>query len=168
MVIKKSITLEMAHRLPNHSGKCHNIHGHSWQLTVCIAGTPKESEKEEGGPRESDEGMVVDFSVLKEALKKIEDRFDHTLVIAGYDPIIDVLAPRGKSNPADMLLHWGRCLSTEWGPLIAVPFAPTSENLAKLWCEMLTTDLPHLQIVQVIVKETANSEVNWCPLETGF
>jgi 6-pyruvoyl tetrahydropterin synthase/QueD family protein len=152
VVVEKTIVLEMAHRLPNHNGKCKSIHGHSWQLTVRVAGPIKECSNN------PDEGMVVDFSKLKDALTNIEVMFDHTLTLARFDPLLNKI-----ESPDDVINKYHHLITrvTSYGPVNLVPFAPTSENLAVLWGEMLQRYLPDYKVVQVSVKETATSQAIW-------
>ena len=56
-----------AHFLRDYHGKCENLHGHSYKVYAHVAG----SELDEGG-------MLLDFSVLKSALKKVCALLDHT------------------------------------------------------------------------------------------
>jgi len=67
----KVFRFEAAHKLPNHDGKCKNLHGHSYRVEVEAAG--------EGGPADgrADEGMVLDFAVLKAAWAPLHARLDH-------------------------------------------------------------------------------------------
>ncbi len=46
--------------------KCENLHGHNWQVEVCI-----NSEKL------NEDGMVADFRAIKEGLNKILENLDH-------------------------------------------------------------------------------------------
>lgn len=156
-VDKKSITLEMAHRLPNHNGKCRNIHGHSWKLSVSVVGKPEREN------RSTDEGMVVDFSILKDALKDIECLFDHALTISLRDSLEFTIAGRVALERHHH--WWGSRLITDYGPINIVPFAPTSENLARLWGMMLKVKLPQCKIISVAVNETCTSEAVWFPKE---
>lgn len=63
MTVVKEITFEAAHHLPN-TGKCSNLHGHSYKLQVGVEG-------------EVVNGMVMNFADLKEMLYEIHDQFDH-------------------------------------------------------------------------------------------
>ena len=66
--ITKKFEFEAAHKLPNHSGKCRNLHGHSYKLEVTVS-----SNKLNG------QGMVMDFGDLKAIVKKhVLDKFDHS------------------------------------------------------------------------------------------
>ena len=60
---------DAAHFLRGYKGKCSNLHGHTWKVEVFIIG------------RELDKtGMVIDFGILKKALKKVLDEFDHKCI----------------------------------------------------------------------------------------
>lgn len=56
--IGKSYSFDAAHQLPNHNGKCARLHGHTYLVTLTLAG----DISEEAGA--SDEGMVCDYGVL--------------------------------------------------------------------------------------------------------
>lgn len=63
---------EAAHRLPNHDGKCRNLHGHSYRLQIEVSGLVVHHP---GHPKD---GMLVDFGDLKTAIKyHIWERLDH-------------------------------------------------------------------------------------------
>jgi 6-pyruvoyltetrahydropterin/6-carboxytetrahydropterin synthase len=66
MLIGKDFYFESAHRLENYDGKCRELHGHSYKLSVTIIGSVKSN------------GMVMDYSKLKEIVnKKAIDILDH-------------------------------------------------------------------------------------------
>jgi 6-pyruvoyltetrahydropterin/6-carboxytetrahydropterin synthase len=50
MLLRKDFTFDAAHFLPAYQGKCENLHGHTFFLSVTIQGSP--------GP----EGMIIDFA----------------------------------------------------------------------------------------------------------
>lgn len=56
-----------AHFLRDYHGKCENLHGHNYKVFARVAG-----ETLDGG------GMLVDFAVLKDALKSVCAALDHT------------------------------------------------------------------------------------------
>jgi len=68
MEIFKEFMVEAAHRLPNvpPGHKCGRLHGHSFKITIYIA-----------GPVDPRSGWIMDFGDLKEAFKPIFDRLDH-------------------------------------------------------------------------------------------
>ena len=69
MTVVKRIEFDAAHYLPGYKGKCANLHGHHWAIELGVKGKV-----------DSETGMVIDFIKLKDFLKIIEDRFDHSLV----------------------------------------------------------------------------------------
>ena len=56
-----------AHFLQDYHGKCENLHGHNYKVYAHVRG----SELDAGG-------MLIDFSVLKEALRAVVKQLDHT------------------------------------------------------------------------------------------
>lgn len=101
--ICKTIMTETAHRLPDHKGRCFFFHGHSYKWEVRL--TTEEVRFD---------GMVMDFSELKQAMTEIIDQFDHCLVVYEGDPHADLLPVyRGKESRT-----------------MVVPYIPTAENMA--------------------------------------
>lgn len=58
-------TFEAAHFIPNHKGKCKNIHGHSYRIIVSVEGV-----------HAKEDGIFIDFGDIK----KLIDKFDHTFL----------------------------------------------------------------------------------------
>lgn len=59
--IEKEFRFEASHQLPEHSGKCRRLHGHSWKGRLICEG----NELQRSG---SSTGMLVDFGSLSEAI----------------------------------------------------------------------------------------------------
>jgi 6-pyruvoyltetrahydropterin/6-carboxytetrahydropterin synthase len=57
---------EAAHRIEGYMGKCSRLHGHSWTVEVCVAGSKTDKL-----------GMVVDFKTIKGELRNFLKEFDH-------------------------------------------------------------------------------------------
>lgn len=69
MLIAKEFTFDSAHRLPGYKGLCANLHGHTYKVIICLNGKIKK------------DGMVIDFSLLKEKVKgKALQFLDHKLL----------------------------------------------------------------------------------------
>ena len=67
MRVRRSFEFESAHLLPNHAGKCRNLHGHSYLLEVTVERTV-----------EPESGMVIDFADLKMVVQReVVDVLDH-------------------------------------------------------------------------------------------
>ena len=70
MIVRRRFEFEAAHRLPNHSGKCKELHGHSYKLFVKVERAVDEAS-----------GMVIDFSDLKTIVAAaVVARLDHVYV----------------------------------------------------------------------------------------
>ncbi len=76
MKIAKEFNWEMGHRLPEHFGKCKNIHGHSYKMLVEIEGDVTES------------GMVMDYYDLKEIINPLVEKLDHSFLVNKDDKIV--------------------------------------------------------------------------------
>jgi 6-pyruvoyltetrahydropterin/6-carboxytetrahydropterin synthase len=135
---KKEFKFEMAHALVGHNGPCKNIHGHSYKLKVTVKGKVK------NGTEDSDEGMVVDFTVIKDIVKRIiVDEYDHSLVL--WD----------KMNINQTQFEF-------MNKLILVPFNPTCENLLLSFAKMIAVDLPsHIELDYLHLRETPDSFAEW-------
>ena len=70
MEIYKEFHFEAAHRLPNvpEGHKCARLHGHSFQVRLCVSGDAPEPS-----------GWVMDFRDIKGSFKPIYDQLDHLL-----------------------------------------------------------------------------------------
>lgn len=107
-VIRNEIQFDMAHYLQDYNGKCANIHGHRYRLSVSVAA---EDLHREGHLR----GMVDDFSFIKKLLKSIEEQFDHKLLVEDCE--------RGRKI-ADSLVKEGF-------DILLLPFRPTCEEMSR-------------------------------------
>ena len=67
MLVARDFRFEAAHRLPDHPGKCRNLHGHSYRLrVVCRA------------PVDARTGLAIDFAELKRVVHaEVLDLLDH-------------------------------------------------------------------------------------------
>lgn len=132
---------DSAHFLKGYPGKCANIHGHRWRV-VCEIGADR---LQEAGP---ERGMLVDFSTLKKALKELADTLDHHLI---YE--------EGALKPGTVAV-----LQEEGFALLALPFTPTAENLARHLYEAITDQ--GFPVTCLTVYETPNNAAAYTG-ETG-
>jgi len=58
-----------AHRLVGYKGKCEELHGHNFTVEVSVA-----------GERLQDDGMLLDFAILKSHLHEVLDALDHKFI----------------------------------------------------------------------------------------
>ncbi len=70
--IAKEFTFDAAHSLPNSDGPCKRLHGHTYRVTVVARGRTQPVDGR------AEEGMVVDFTRIKEVFKRrVEALCDH-------------------------------------------------------------------------------------------
>lgn len=69
MLVGKEFTFDSAHFLPKYYGKCEKMHGHTYRLRVTVDGKVGEN------------GLVIDFVVLKKIVKKqVLEKLDHQVI----------------------------------------------------------------------------------------
>lgn len=136
--VTKQFHFEMAHALLNYDGPCKNIHGHSYQLNVTVKGKVKTNTND------SDEGMVVDFGVIKKVVKDlVVDVYDHALVL-NEKANIDVSQFQFMNK------------------LIRVPYQPTCENMLVHFASLLKHKLPQdIILYSLFLRETNTSFAEW-------
>lgn len=139
--ITKKFSFETGHALYGYDGKCRNVHGHSYKLSVTVIGEPisdRENVKF---------GMVIDFGDLKKIVKqKIVDVFDHATVFNKNTPHIELakeLQDRGHN-------------------VILVDYQPTSEKMIQDFARMIKAELPaHIELYSLRLQETETSFAEW-------
>jgi 6-pyruvoyltetrahydropterin/6-carboxytetrahydropterin synthase len=93
-ILRIKHNMEMAHRLFLTGGKCENIHGHSWWVTVSI-------HADDEALTEAGMLLGMDFGDLKSELRRYMDKnFDHHLLLNKEDPFAQLLAPKTQKHQA--------------------------------------------------------------------
>ena len=126
-IVKTEDSFDSAHFLARYNGKCRNIHGHRWRVVIEIAG------------ENLDDGMVVDFTDIKAALKALTDNLDHSLVMEK-----DTLKPQTYE-----------CLVDEGFRIMIMDFRPTAENFAKYFFDEIKNKGFNIRAAEVY--ETRNN-----------
>lgn len=139
--ITKLFSFETGHALYGYDGKCRNVHGHSYRLSVTVIGTPI------GESSNVKFGMVIDFSDLKKIVKEeIVDVFDHATVFNQNTPHVELakeLSDRGHN-------------------VLLVDYQPTSEMMVIDFAEKIKNRLPNtIQLHSLKLQETATSYAEW-------
>lgn len=139
--ITKQFSFETGHALYGYDGKCRNVHGHSYKLSVTVIGKPI---------TDSDNvkfGMVIDFGDLKKIVKsEIVDQFDHATVFNKNTPHLE-LANELKDRGHHVIL---------------VDYQPTSENMVIDFAEKIQKHLPsHISLHSLKLQETETSFAEW-------
>jgi len=140
MVITKEIEIDCGHRVTNHKSKCSSAHGHRYKIEVAV------DDKVIQTKGVSDEGMVIDFGDLKQAMMDVLDKkFDHGFILWQDDPLVIPMSLDTKTK------------------LTIVSFIPTAENLAKWWYELMKEVLEEksIKIKHVKVWETPTSTATY-------
>ncbi len=139
--ITKQFSFETGHALYGYDGKCRNVHGHSYKLSVTVIGEPIADASHVKF------GMVIDFSDLKKIVKEeIVDVFDHATVFNKNTPHVELakeLSDRGHS-------------------VLLADYQPTSEMMVIDFAEKIKKRLPkQTQLFSLKLQETATSYAEW-------
>ncbi len=153
--ISKTMTLEMGHRLPNHQGACHSLHGHSYRIEIFVSGALHTQ-----GPSD---GMVVDFAVLKRCMLDIDAVFDHKMCLSNSDPLLAMfLGDSFNKQDIDIVLITELFVSKvglHKQKFVIIEGPPTAEVLAHVWMELVANvlDCEEYKLSRIKVWETASS-----------
>lgn len=139
--ITKQFSFETGHALYGYDGKCKNVHGHSYKLSVTVIGKPISDTSN------VKYGMVIDFSDLKKIVREeIVDIFDHATVFNKNTPHVEL------ANE----------LSSRGHHVILVSYQPTSENMVIDFAEKIKKRLPSfIQLHSLKLQETETSFAEW-------
>ncbi|MGC4040709.1 MAG: 6-carboxytetrahydropterin synthase [Flavobacterium sp.] len=139
--ITKQFSFETGHALYGYDGKCKNVHGHSYKLSVTVIGQPIADTSNVKF------GMVIDFSDLKKIVKEeIVDVFDHATVFNKNTPHVELAAE----------------LKNRGHHVILVGYQPTSENMVTDFAEKIKHRLPSgIKLHSLKLQETDTSFAEW-------
>lgn len=139
--ITKQFNFETGHALYGYDGKCRNVHGHSYKLSVTVIGKPIKDTSH------VKLGMVIDFGDLKKIVKEeIVDQFDHATVFNKNTPHIEL---------ANELINRGH-------EVILADYQPTSENMVIDFAAKIKARLPeNIQLHSLKLQETETSFAEW-------
>jgi len=121
-------------------GDCENLHGHNYTLEVIITGPLNE------------DGMVVDFSEVKDKAVSICKTLDHKVMLAGNSKTINVKTEEGF---VEVLVGQKRYVFPGEDCVVLETEATTAELLAKYIHDFL--EFPKNYRVKVCVSESAGS-----------
>ena len=139
--ITKQFNFETGHALYGYDGKCRNVHGHSYKLSVTVIGKPITDTSH------VKLGMVIDFGDLKKIVKEeIVDKFDHATVFNKNTPHVELakeLTERGHN-------------------VILADYQPTSENMVIDFAKKIKVRLPkNIELFSLKLQETETSFAEW-------
>ncbi|WP_445748750.1 6-pyruvoyl trahydropterin synthase family protein [Polaribacter sp.] len=139
--ITKQFSFETGHALYGYDGKCKNVHGHSYKLSVTVSGKPISDNTNVKF------GMVIDFGDLKKIVKEeIVDVFDHATVFNKNTPHVE-LATELKNRGHHIIL---------------VDYQPTSEMMVIDFAKKIKDRLPkNIHLHSIKLQETDTSFAEW-------
>ncbi len=139
--ITKQFNFETGHALYGYDGKCKNVHGHSYKLSVTVIGKPITDTSH------VKYGMVIDFGDLKKIVREeVVAVFDHATVFNRNTPHIELANELKKRN------HH----------VILVDYQPTSENMVIDFAQKIKKRLPdNISLFSLRLQETESSFAEW-------
>ena len=139
--VTKQFDFETGHALYGYDGKCKNVNGHSYKLSVTVIGIPINDTSN------VKYGMVIDFSDLKKiVLSEIVDKFDHATVFNRNTPHIEL------ANELEKRGHH----------IILVDYQPTSEMMLIDFAQKIKNRLPeNIKLHSLKLRETGTSNAEW-------
>lgn len=139
--ITKQFDFETGHALYGYDGKCKNVHGHSYKLSVTVIGSPIMDTNN------VKYGMVIDFGDLKKIVnQEIVEKFDHATVFNKNTPHIEL----------------ARELELRGHNVILVDYQPTSEMMIIDFAEKIKSKLPkNIRLHSLKLQETGTSHAEW-------
>lgn len=139
--ITKQFSFETGHALYGYDGKCKNVHGHSYKLSVTVIGKPISDNTN------VKYGMVIDFGDLKKIVKEeIVDVFDHATVFNKNTPHVELAKELQKRDHSVLL----------------VDYQPTSEMMVIDFAEKIKQRLPeNIKLHALRLQETDSSYAEW-------
>jgi len=80
--VTKRMEIAGSHSLElDYESKCQNVHGHNWIITVVV-----------GSSELNKDGMVVDFSRIKEVVNRLDHRHINDVLDLGVNPTAEIIA----------------------------------------------------------------------------
>ncbi|NAS12453.1 6-pyruvoyl trahydropterin synthase family protein [Poritiphilus flavus] len=139
--ITKQFNFETGHALYGYDGKCKNVHGHSYKLSVTVIGKPITDTSN------VKLGMVIDFGDLKKIVKEeVVDPFDHATVFNKNTPHIEL----------------ARELEKRGHKIILADYQPTSENMVVDFANKIQKRLPDtIKLHSLKLRETETAYAEW-------
>jgi len=128
--IRKKFRFEAAHVLDSsYSKDCQNLHGHSYIVELFFESIML-----------NDDAMLIDFGHIKDIVKPIIDKWDHSIIVSG---IGELGLPVSKQKELNV---------------VELGYNPTAEVMAFVLWGLIRKHLPILSKVRVHETETGYAE----------
>ena len=131
---RANIRFSSAHIIPRYE-KCGRLHGHTYAIHARITGELDEN------------GIVIDFSLVKNTLREITNELDHRVLVPGMDRGVKLLdsTVEIESNGKRYIIPREDC--------VVLPITSTSaENIANYILDKLVEKLDNNGLYEVEVK----------------
>lgn len=136
-----ALRFSACHFIPGHH-KCSRLHGHDYFLKIKVYG------------RKEEEGMILDFSVLKEYAREILNRFDHRILIPSKSKTLKVAE---KEKEVEIWVEGKHYIFPASDCVLCELEHTTAEALAEYICDLLVEK----------IKKMKNLEIVWCGISEG-
>jgi len=145
LTITRKLEFDAGHRIPDHNSQCRNLHGHRYALHITLTG---DVVKQDG---QSDNGMIMDFSDIKEiANKHLVDLWDHAFLVYEKDVAVRQFLDSMPDHKT-----------------VVLDRVPTVENLAQIAFDKLKSVFQNetgLTLIKITLYETPNC---WAEVTAG-
>ncbi len=137
---KSNIRFSSAHIIPEYE-KCGRLHGHTYAVHAKVSGKPDKK------------GIIIDFSLLKDALKQVVNKLDHRILIPEKSDVVKI----EKENNSVKVSSLEKIYVFPINDCVFLPIDSTSaENLARYILEnfIAKISLPkHIEKIEIGVDE---------------
>jgi 6-pyruvoyltetrahydropterin/6-carboxytetrahydropterin synthase len=137
---RSNIRFSSAHIIPEYE-KCGRLHGHTYAVHVKISGEPDKK------------GIILDFSILKDALRQIVNELDHRILIPEKNNVVKII----KEIKSVKVSTLGKDYVFPFSDCVFLPIGSSSaENLAAYILEKILEkiSLPkHVECIEIGVDE---------------
>ena len=131
---KANLRFSSAHIIPEYD-KCGRLHGHTYAVHVKIVGTPDQN------------GIIIDFSLLKTRLREIVHTLDHKVLIPANHPNVEVK----KTTKMIQLTSLGKTYQFPTSDCLLLPIKSTSaEHLSLYILEEMIQDFKTMKNISEI------------------
>ncbi len=106
-----------AHNLRGYRGKCEELHGHNWKVSVKV-----------GAEKLDQLGMVIDFKELKKTVNKVIQKLDHKYL--NDVPPFDSINPSSENIAYYIFQELKKAINTERIKVIRVSVWESEDSTA--------------------------------------
>jgi len=142
------ITFSSCHFIPMHE-KCSRLHGHTYVVRMKLEGEL------------DDDGMVMDFVVLKKKLRSMVAEMDHKVLLPASSKIVSISEKDGSVEVTSCKKRY--VFPAEDVLLLDIP-TTTAEEMAKMMAEQMIRDIVFPKTVKSVSVglDEERGQTAWC------